>query len=552
MVTREVQEALNILGLNLMFSSEQLKKSYRRNANEWHPDKGKDPTGEKMKAINSAYELLTDFLKNKDKYTIHTTQGAAPRRRRSNAVDQFELNKRQAIIILKSYIDHVNKLANHELADAIRVYARKMYESVSYYEFKIHACMNELELMRVYDEAERVLSRHLTIVYNAFVTKYPYIKEINFIPNYNLNLTKFVEELDNTLNMVGNRLLKLLMIKIKESYQFNASYNDLKSEIAIKANDVVNNILSNPTTKKEQVDAFFMEVEVMFKEDYELRKRQRLCKNASEAIGEVGSVLLKQRLDTIDVNSEYFYDEIDYLRKEVNSIKSGSYVSMIRKHLLERYTDAMNKTENISNASSISRLLNAALEVLDRYKDGFITYDIVAFLYTVNFEDLEQDARIITYVANNYAIPNVGYAYMTTSEYSSISSFANHTYNDRTGYNFTYKGIYGSGVLHPETAADISEDFISLSKFLSNAEFIGKRCKTTSGTTVYALYEYAGKMIVLNERGQVLAINSDRIAEYDDKKYIVLDIYRKKKKVLDKVADRIREDSQEEKKSRSL
>ena len=85
---------------------------------------------------------------------------------------QFELNKRQAIIILKSYIDHVNKLANHELADAIRVYARKMYESVSYYEFKIHACMNELELMRVYDEAERVLSRHLTIVYNAFVTKY--------------------------------------------------------------------------------------------------------------------------------------------------------------------------------------------------------------------------------------------------------------------------------------------------------------------------------------------------------------------------------------------
>ena len=59
-------------------------------------------------------------------------------------------------------------------------------------------------------------------------------------------------------------------------------------------------------------------------------------------------------------------------------------------------------------------------------------------------------------------------------------------------------------------------------------------------------------MIVLNERGQVLAINSDRIAEYDDKKYIVLDIYRNKKKVLDKVADRIREDSQEEKKSRSL
>ena len=52
MVTREVQEALNILGLSLMFSSEQLKKSYRRNANEWHPDKGKDPTGEKMKAIN--------------------------------------------------------------------------------------------------------------------------------------------------------------------------------------------------------------------------------------------------------------------------------------------------------------------------------------------------------------------------------------------------------------------------------------------------------------------------------------------------------------------
>lgn len=554
MVTREVQEALNILGLNLIFSAEQLKTAYRAKAKQSHPDThdSTEEANKQMQAVNAAYELLKEYLKNKDKYTVHTNnaqQGNVHRRsRRNNSVDQFELNKRQAIIILKSYIEHVNKLANHELADAIRVYARKMQESVAYYELKIHSCMNELELIRIYDEAERVMSRHLTIVYNAFITKYPYIKEVNFIPNYNLNLTKFVEELDNTLNIVGSKLIKLLMVKVKDIYQFNISYNDLKTIVAQKANDVVNNILVNPTTRKEQIDTFFLEIEALFKENYELKQKQRLYNEVSLAVGEVGSVILKQRLDSLNINSEYFYDEINYLRNEINSIKNKTYVSKIRKYLLERYTEAISKPENISNAHEYSALLNSALEVLDRYKDGFITYDIVAFLYTVNFEDLKQDSRIIEYVANNYVVPNPGYAYMTTSEYSSISSFANLTYNDVTGYNFIYKGVYGCGVLHPKTAADLSEDFISLSKFLSSAAFVGKRCRTTSGTALYVLYEFDKKMIALSENGKVLSINSDRIVEMEDKKYMILDIYKDKKRMLDKISERIREDYQEDKK----
>lgn len=554
MVTKQVQDALNILGLNLMFSEEQLKKSYRKSANEWHPDKGKDPTGEKMKAINLAYELLTDFLKNKDKYTIHTThttqQGTAPRRRRSNAVNQFELNKRQAVIILKSYIDHVNKLANHELADAIRVYANKMRESVAYYELKIHQCMSELELIQIYDEAERVLSSHLRIVYNAFINKYPYIKETGFVPNYDLNLTKFVEQLDNTLNIVGTNLLRNIMGKIKDTYGYNASYKDLREIVAKKANDLVNSILVNPTTKNQQIDGFFKEVEALFKEDYELKKRQRDYKQISDLIGEVGSIILRQRLDKIDIKNEYFYDEINYLKDEIRSIKNSTYVSKIRKYLLERYTDAINKPENLNRAADISSLLNSALEVLDRYKDGFITYDVVSFLYTVNFEDLEQDARIIAYVANRFGIPNIGYVYMTTNEYSSISSFANLTYGDN-GYNFMYKGIYGSGVLHPETAVDLAEDFISVSKFLANAVFVGKRGKTTGGTNMYILYEYDGKMIAMNDRGLVMSINSDRIVERDDKVFTVLEVFRDKKRVIDKISERVINDYKEEKKYRS-
>ena len=60
---REIEEALETLGLPKMVTAREVKRRYRELAKRYHPDR---PEGdaEKMESIQQAYELLKSYMEN--------------------------------------------------------------------------------------------------------------------------------------------------------------------------------------------------------------------------------------------------------------------------------------------------------------------------------------------------------------------------------------------------------------------------------------------------------------------------------------------------------
>ncbi len=62
-----MRDPWSILGIPKGSSQEEIKKTYRKLARKWHPDKNKDPlAGERFKEINGAYTRLVDSVEEED------------------------------------------------------------------------------------------------------------------------------------------------------------------------------------------------------------------------------------------------------------------------------------------------------------------------------------------------------------------------------------------------------------------------------------------------------------------------------------------------------
>ena len=57
----EKRDYYDVLGINRQATDEDIKKSYRKLAFQYHPDRNKDKSAEeKFKEVNQAYEILSD------------------------------------------------------------------------------------------------------------------------------------------------------------------------------------------------------------------------------------------------------------------------------------------------------------------------------------------------------------------------------------------------------------------------------------------------------------------------------------------------------------
>ncbi|MDD2540427.1 MAG: J domain-containing protein [Desulfuromonadaceae bacterium] len=64
MTFQELQKSLEILGLNNLVTMKQIKSRHRELVKRFHPDSGNDTDGEKIKLINAAFRILSNYLES--------------------------------------------------------------------------------------------------------------------------------------------------------------------------------------------------------------------------------------------------------------------------------------------------------------------------------------------------------------------------------------------------------------------------------------------------------------------------------------------------------
>lgn len=549
MALMSIEEAMRLLELSKGFSNDDLKRAYRKKAKYYHPDRGNDPTGKKMQDINEAYEILNKLKGLRKGVVVEGVKSGI----NDEPIDiKVILYKFQLLMNLRNHFNNLNKLTDHELFNSINSASIAMQHLIIKYEPIIDNCFNKRRLLEIANELSNDVMDILKNIEEDFKKMYPYFSQHSFKIEYDLTIYSFVKSLDQIKKNTIDELSKDIMKKCEEKFSLYVGYDVVREKFDELVRNCVINILKYPSKRDSLVLELLEEIEIVFENTFDLQRREQELQELIDYVQGIDSVILIQRVDKLKENIENddFYDELDYLMSEAKSIKEKKYVNNIRVYLIERASIVLKNTEDINVTKVVLDLLKESVELLAKEQDGFLTYDILSYLYGIKFEDLETDRKVLDFVSNKSELPNVGYVYVTKN-IGVISQFA-HLHIKDEEYELKYKGVYGNSTVKAKTYGEVADDFISLSKFLSNAEFVGKRGITSSYSSVSLLYRYGDMYIALGANDSIRILSDRNIwREPSDKNVDSLLPYKDKKLVLEKITERIKKENDDKKRRKS-
>lgn len=526
------ERALNVLGLNRDYTAEELKKAYRKGAMEWHPDHGRDNTGEKFKEILAAYELLGTYKDVNSRPQV-------------NISNSLSLYKKQAIILINSYIDGIEKFKEHELYNEILHCHTMLKNLIIKYEPMINNATTEFSLEAIIMKLDKEYDEHTANLYQVFLNKYPYIKGLNIEVKYDLQYSMFIEQLDKFKNKAIEELNKKIKLKAISKFELYVGYNILKNDVVDIIDKAILEILSSDYSKEDQlIDDMYENIEILFENSVDLQIRQaRMAKLYEDAEG-IDSVIVRTKLDELnkDLLDDDFHDKADFITKHIKGIVSGTYLNDIYDHLVYYFNSCMkylNPIEDEVDMKIAMSIFNRAVNILFSNKDGLLNYDILSYMFGIKFEDLEQDEKVLAYICNKSEIFNPGYVYISRNV---VYPFA-CVYKNDNDYQLKYKDAYGVRAKSIKSAADLSNKYMSLSLALANAEFVGKKARSRYGDYIYVLYKYMDRYFILDNLGHITVDFVDGI-RLIDKDMPELEMYQDKNKVLEKISMRVKRDLQ--------
>lgn len=531
MIKISYERALGILGLSNDYTAEELKKAYRKSALIWHPDRQKDPSGEKFKEIGEAYELLSIY-KDDVNSRPHVTV--------SNYLSMY---KKQAIMLIKAYIEDISIFTNHELYSDISYCHYNLTNLILEFEEKIMKANTEFELEDIIGQLDVEYEKNMRELYNAFLDKYPYINVLNISISYDLKLIKFVKKIDEIKSLAFDKVSKKIRAAVMNKFELYTGFDLLKGDIDKIIDKNVNYIMRlDPSKENEVIDDMYEEIEILFENSFDLQLRMgRLKKLKEDAIG-IDSVILRMKIDELQTNlmSDDFYDQADFIAKHISSISRNTYLKDIHVHLVTYFNNCMkylNPIEDEKHIKDVMTIYNKCINILFSFNDGILNYDILSYMFGIKFEDLTQDFKVLDYICNKSEVFNPGYVYVSRK---TVSAFA-CVYKNDNNYQFRYKDGFASRIRTINSINDISTNYISLSMLLANASYIGKKGRSINGDYVNVLYMYKDRYIILDHENKIVVDFVDRVRLLD-KDVVLFEDYTDRKLILNRISDTLKEE----------
>lgn len=272
------EKALSILRLTRDFTEEDLKKSYRRLAKKYHPDKftddkEKEETTKKMAEINSAKNYLDKHLEDRKTGNWRTSSSTYSTNNNGYRTDEYEKLKKEKDAFYKELVKEINEIKsilnnNDELLTEVK---EKLIR-----EFNIFIKMlNSVKTISELSNLKAQLNICIMIILGDYSIEYCKKYDIKFnqtkLESYSLKiLQKELEELRNRQENIIRRIEEEY-----SKYKYYAGFDVIetillkikKETILVFKNENINN-KNNSIDIEKIISRFNIKILMAFKDYY--------------------------------------------------------------------------------------------------------------------------------------------------------------------------------------------------------------------------------------------------------------------------------------------
>lgn len=471
------REALDILGLKPSYTLDDLKKVYREKAKYFHPDKGNDPTGEAMKSINLAYEILKKM----------PTQGFNDYG--SGTID-LEAYKRSKLVEISKVLNNIELLEKNDLWQTILQVSLTIKNITNRYEQLIKNSNSKFQVDMLFGEFVNKIYQEFKKIENSFYSLYPYVKEKNKVIDYDTNIVlAFVKKLNLIRDSVYGELRDELEKKLSNMFSMYVGYDILKEQIQGIV-DKYAKVIMHSSSKNKFILVMCEEVEILFKDTIKDPRRVEEYKLLLDSMNDTGSVIIRKRIEKLKdmFNSDDFEAEVASIASEISSINDGTYIKLLRDKLIDKSAIVLKKSGSIDTFKKVTTILEICFMLLEEVNKGLLNYDIIYSLHDITFESIDEDRKKLAYIINNGEKLNPGYIYIRKDFDFMSDNFSIVTF-EHDDYIMHSMGLLKSSKIKVNKSL-VDKSYISLLNFMANAEFIGKSAVSAYSTVVSVLYRY--------------------------------------------------------------